>query len=321
MSNQYEDTNQEYQHSFPQVWPDGTEFTVYTTPDNRRTILKHSSGSHIEFKNDGTVVIKAVKDLHINSSVNSSPVGDGNEDASASLWNCESDLHINVAGKLSINCNTLDVSTEKDSRVYSGGDTVVKSNNFIQKADEQISLEPTKSMYVSTGEYRENIVTRTSEIGTPLGGNIGGQSTMKVNGHFVIENQDPKGGITIKSAGYTNILTAAERIDLTGNPGVVSPVFDPTPFGVATYTHIVSPYPGPTPKGIPGSVFFSCGPGPYTKAINGPEVHGVLGPRTTTVLGGLDSLKVTGKKVTFSSGITLFTANPFMVNGPMTFLN
>jgi hypothetical protein len=321
MSNQYEDTNQEYQHSFPQVWPDGTEFTVYTTPDNCRTILKHSSGSHIEFKNDGTVVIKAVKDLHINSSVNSSPVGDGNEDATASEWNCESDLHINVAGKLSINCNSLDVATEKDSRSYTGGDMIIDSNNLIQKAREQISLEPVKSMYVSTGEYRENIVTRTSEIGTVLGGNLGGQSTMKVNGHFVIENQDPKGGITIKSAGYTNILTAAERIDLTGNPGVVSPIFDPTPLGVATYTHIVSPYPGPTPKGIPGSVFIQCGPGPYTEAIGGPMASVIAGPRTRTVLGGLDELKVTGTKITTTTGPTIFNANPFIVNASMIFLN
>lgn len=321
MSNQYEDTKQEYQHSFPQVWPDGTEFTVYTTPDNCRTILKHSSGSHIEFKNDGTVAIKAVKDLHINSSVNSSPVGDGNEDASASEWKCESDLSIEVAGKLSIKCNTLDVSVEKDTRMNSGADTIINSNNLIQKANEQISVEPTKSMYVSTGEYRENIVARTSEIGTTVGGNTGGQSTMKVNGHFVIENQDPKGGITIKSAGYTNILTAAERIDLTGNPGVVSPRFDPTPMGVATYTHIVSPYPGPTPKGIPGSVFFQCGPGPLTEAIGGPMSTTVQGTRMTTVLGGLDELKVTGLKETESTGPTIFKANPFIVEASMIFLN
>ena len=325
MSNQYEDTNQEYQHSFPQMWPDGTEFTVYTTPENKRTILKHSSGSHIEFKNDGTVVIKAVGDLHVNSSVNSSPVGDGNEDASASLWNCESDLHINVAGKLSINCNTLDIATEKDTRAYTGGDTIIESNNLIQKAKEQISLEPIKSMYVSTGEYRENIVTRTSEIGTLLGGNVGGQSTMKVNGHFVIENQDPKGGITIKSAGYTNILTAAERIDLTGNPGVALPIFDPTPLGAATYTHIISPYPGPTPKGVPGSVFIQNGPGPYVEFHASPKTTTVLGPRNTSVGSAItpaaDNLIVTGVKATLSTGPTVFTANPFIVNGPMIFLN
>ena len=319
--NQYLDDNQEYQHSFPQVWPDGTEFSVYTTPDNRRTSLKHSSGSHIEFKNDGTVVIKAVKDLHINSSVGSSNLGDGNSDATASQWDCESDLNLNVTGKLNISCEELNLEIKKSGAVNTSGDLVIGANNIIEKATEQISMEGTKSVYLSTGEFRENVVTRTSEIGTLLGGNTGGQSTMKVNGHFVIENQDPKGGITIKSAGYTNILTAAERIDLTGNPGVALPIFDPTVFGVATYTHIVSPYPGPTPKGIPGSVFFQCGPGPLTEAIGGVMSTTVLGPRFTTVIGGKDTLNVTGIKTTTTTGPTIFNANPFIVNASMIFLN
>ena len=321
MSNQYLDDKQEYQHTFPQVWPDGTEFTVYTTPDNRRTILKHSSGSHIEFKNDGTVVIKAVKDLHINSSVNSSAVGDGNSDASATIWDCESDFNLNVTGKLNITCKELNIQAKDTAKANTSGDFILDANNIIEKATEQISMEGTKSVYLSTGEFRENVVTRSSEIGTLLGGNVGGQSTMKVNGHFVIENQDPKGGITIKSAGYTNILTAAERIDLTGNPGVALPVFDPTLFGVATYTHIVSPYPGPTPKGIPGSVFFQCGPGPLTEAIGGIKSTTILGPRFTTVIGGKDTLTVTGIKKTTTTGPTIFTANPFIVNASMIFLN
>lgn len=319
--NQYKDEQQDYQHSFPQVWPDGTEFTVYTTPDNKRTILKHSSGSHIEFKNDGTVVIKAVKDLHINSSVASSNLGDGNSDATATEWYCESDFNLNVIGKLRISCDELDVNIKNSGGVTASNDLVINANNLVEKAKEQISMEGSKSVYLSTGELRENVVSRTSEIGTLLGGNIGGQSTMKVNGHFVIENQDPKGGITIKSAGYTNILTAAERIDLTGNPGVALPVFDPTPFGVATYTHIVSPYPGPTPKGIPGSVFFQCGPGPLTEAIGGIKSTIITGPRFTTVLGGKDTLAVTGIKTTTTTGPTIFNANPFIVNAPMIFLN
>jgi len=320
--NQYLDDKQEYQHSFPQVWPDGTEFSVYTTPDNRRTILKHSSGSHIEFKNDGTVVIKAVKDLHINSSVASSNIGDGNSDATASQWDCESDLNLNVTGKLNISCDELNLEIKKSGAVNTSGDLVLSANNLIEKATEQISMEGTKSVYLSTGEFRENVVTRTSEIGTLLGGNTGGQSTMKVNGHFVIENQDPKGGITIKSAGYTNILTAAERIDLTGNPGVALPVFDPTIFGVATYTHIVSPYPGPTPKGIPGSAFFQCGPGPLTEAIGGMMSTTVLGPRFTTVLGGKDTTSVTGIKTTNTTGPKIFNCGgPFIVTAPMIFLN
>lgn len=318
--NQYEDEKQEYQHSFPQVWPDGTEFTVYTTPENKRTIIKHSSGSHIEFKNDGTVHIKAVKDLHINSGIKSESVGDG-EGATESIWRCDSDLEINVKGALKIKCNTLDVDTAASSKVTSGQDFINKANNTILKSDEQTSMEATKSMYVATGELRENVVARTSEIGTGIGGNNGGQGTMKVKGHFVLENDDPFGGITIKSAGYTNILTAAERIDLTGNPLVALPIFDPFPFGVATYTHIVSPYPGPTPKGIPGSAFFQCGPGPYTKSIFGLESTTILGQRLTTITGGLDKLTVNGLKKTTTTGPTIFTANPFITNASMCFLN
>ena len=319
--NEYTDEKQEYQHTFPQVWPDGTEFTVYTTPDNKRAILKHSSGSHIEFKNDGTVAIKAVKDLHIHSSFKSTAVGDGNQGSTKSFWTSDSDLSIEVKGKLSIRCNELDIQAHETAKIHTPGDLITDANNTIAKSKEQQSIEATKSVYMSTGEFRESVVTRTSEIGTELGGNVGGQGTMKVNGHFVIENQDPKGGITIKSAGYTNILTAAERIDLTGDPGVAMGVFDPTPYGRATYTHIVKPYPGPTPRGVPGSVYLSNGPGPYTEDHYSLKSTRVKGQRLVSVLGGLDELKVTGVKTTTTTALTEFKANPFRVTATMIFLN
>ena len=213
MPNDYTDEKQEYQHSFPQVWPDGTEFTVYTTPDNERTILKHSSGSHLEFKSDGTVHLKAVNDLHIHSSVNSTGMGDGKNTGTTSFIQSETDLSIVVKGKLKIEAKELDIQANDTAKVHTSGDLITNANNTITKSKEQQSVEATKSVYMSTGELREAVVTRTSEIGTPISGNVGGQSTMKVNGHFVIENMDPKGGITLKSAGYTNILTAAERIE------------------------------------------------------------------------------------------------------------
>ena len=65
------DTDQEYQYSQPFVTPSGHEFSFYDTPENERLVIKHTSGSHIEFKADGSVFIKAVKDLHTHSSVNS----------------------------------------------------------------------------------------------------------------------------------------------------------------------------------------------------------------------------------------------------------
>ena len=50
---------QQYMNSFPQVWPDGSEFSVYSSEGQRRMLIKHASGSHIEFKDDGSVIIKA----------------------------------------------------------------------------------------------------------------------------------------------------------------------------------------------------------------------------------------------------------------------
>ena len=277
MSNQYKDQPgaQQYLFTNPIKFPDGSEITCYSTKDNRRLVIKHSSGSHIEFKNDGTLVVKAVKDLHINSSVNSSTSGGGNEDSSITNIKCESDLNLDVTGRLTISCKTFDLVAKDSGKVNTSGDFVTNANNVISKAKEQISLEGTKSTYISTGELREKVVTRTTEAGTLEPG--GGQTTMNVRGHFTINNQDPKGGITLKSAGYMNILTAAERIDLTGNPGVMAPFFDATPFGLATYTHIVSPYPGPTPKGIPGSYYIQNGPGPYTQNTIGAEIKSVVG--------------------------------------------
>ena len=164
MSNQYFDNEgeQQYQYSNPMVFPDGSEISVYSSPNNRRMLIKHSSGSHIEFKNDGTLVVKAVKDLHLNSSVNSSTMGDGNEDASITNIKCESDLNLDVAGTLSISCKKLDLVPKESGRVKTSGDFIVDGNNVITKAKEQISLEATKSTYISTGELREKVVTRTS---------------------------------------------------------------------------------------------------------------------------------------------------------------
>ena len=143
---------------------------------------------------------------------------------------------------------------------------------------------------------------------------------MKVRGHFVIENEDPKGGITLKSAGYTNLLTAAERIDVTGNPGVALPVFDPTPLGRATYTHLIHPYTGPTPRGLPGSVYIENGPGPYKQIVGGVLSTVVGGARLATVA-GVDKTTVKGVKTTNVTGPKIFNVAAFIVNGSMTFLN
>jgi len=66
---QIEDEKQEYQFSVPWITPSGHELSFYDTPGNQRLVLKHTSGSHIEFKTDGSVFLKAIKDLHVNASV------------------------------------------------------------------------------------------------------------------------------------------------------------------------------------------------------------------------------------------------------------
>ncbi len=283
-----------YSRSFPEVFPDGSEISVYSSEDNSRVLIKHKSGSHIEFKNDGSVFIKANKDLLVHCGVESETLGNGsNENASISSIHCDSDLLLNVAGELKVDCKRFDLYAKESAYANTSGDLNLNANNTILRAKEQIAVEPTKSMYVSTGELRENITTRTTEAGTvpsTATPGLGGHNSTRVMGHHVIENMDPKGGITIKSAGYLNIVTAAERIDITGDPAAVAPLYDPTPFGKATYTHIVKPYPGPTPMGIPGSAYFQVGPGGYTQNIVGPVVrnqtgvslHNFIGPYTET---------------------------------------
>ena len=42
------------------VSPSGHELSFYDTEENERLVVKHASGSHIEFKADGSVFIKAM---------------------------------------------------------------------------------------------------------------------------------------------------------------------------------------------------------------------------------------------------------------------
>lgn len=314
-----------YSRSFPEVFPDGSEISVYSSEDNSRVLIKHKSGSHIEFKNDGSVFIKANKDLLVHCGVESETLGNGsNENASISSIHCDSDLLLNVAGELKVDCKRFDLYAKESGYANTSGDFNLNANNTIIRAKEQISVEPTKSMYVSTGELRENITTRTTEAGTIPSTStpgLGGHNSTRVMGHHVIENMDPKGGITIKSAGYLNIVTAAERIDITGDPAAVAPLYDPTPFGRATYTHIVKPYPGPTPKGIPGSAYFQVGPGGYHEVLTGPVTRTQIGPSVHSYIGpflenytGIKTKKVIGSEFAAITGI-------YKVNAAFIFLN
>ena len=70
---QIPDQEQEYQYSMPFTTPSGHELSFYDTPENQRLVVKHTSGSHIEFKADGSIFLTAVKDLHMSGSSLSEP--------------------------------------------------------------------------------------------------------------------------------------------------------------------------------------------------------------------------------------------------------
>ena len=283
------DTKQEYQYSQPFVTPSGHEFSFYDTPGNQRLVIRHTSGSHVEFKADGSVFIKAAKDLHMHSSANSAGGGSGKE-ADNTTSRQDTDYTWNVGGRLRIKCSELDFEVDNSARIKAGTDMVVSANNMINKATESISLEGTKSLYFDTKELRERVVSRQTESGTKEGVSgsepTGGVNIMKVYGNTIIQNDDPNGGITIASKGYLNLVAGAERIDIVGK-------FLPTPstLGVSTFSQYVFP---PTPKGPldkstkPGDYFFQSAAGAvktYGTMIPGSSISPVDGLLETVTLG------------------------------------
>lgn len=209
------DDEQEYQFSHPFISPAGHEFSFYDTPGNERLVIRHTSGSHIEFKADGSIFVKAVKDIHTHSGVLSS---DSNTEKGSDVntIRTNNDYAIEVGGKLTIKCSELDLEISGTGRVISGTDLIVSANNYIQKATESISLEGTKSIYIDTKEIRERVVSRISEVGTMEDGKSGGVNVLNVSGNTIIHNDDVNGGITISSKGYLNMVCGQERVDITG---------------------------------------------------------------------------------------------------------
>ena len=286
MGAKVEDSNQEYQYSYPFVSPSGHEFTMYDTPGNQRLIIRHTSGSHIEFKADGTVFLKAVKDLHLNTSVASNETGTTNSEQTTIV--VDNDLSIDVKGEFKLKAKRFDVEAGEAINMVAGTDMRLSGNNVIGKSTEQISLEGTKSIYFDTKEIRERVVSRISDAGTQEPGAAGGQQVLNVNGNAIIRNNDPNGGITIQSAGYLNLVCGAERVDVTGDPGLAGQgaglskamgnvSYIPSLNGRATYTHIVRPNSGTSPRGIRGSAYFEVGPGGYTEKIIGPTYRSQIG--------------------------------------------
>ena len=213
------DDKQEYQYSIPWITPSGHEISFYDTPDNQRLVLKHTSGSHIEFKTDGSVFLKAVKDLHLHGSALSSQktnAGGTSDGSDSTTYRFDSDLNLEVGGTLRIVAKKMEIDILETTKMISGTDTIITSNNITQKANENISLQGTKSIYVDTKEYRERSVSHRVEEGTKEDKGEGGINFMNVHGNFVINNTDPEGGITLMSKGYMNLVCGQERIDLVG---------------------------------------------------------------------------------------------------------
>ena len=233
-----EESKQEYQYSMPFVTPSRHERSFYDTPGNQRVVLKHTSGSHLEFKSDGSVFLKAVKDFHIHGSVLSSEKGGAGgsaKGADASTFRFDKDINVEINGRLQITAKTLEVDIGDTSKIITGTDLIMTGNNIELKGDENIALNGTKSVYVDTKEFKERSVTHICEEGTQEDKGKGGMNIQRVHGNTIIQNDDPEGGITIASKGYLNLVCGQERVDLIGKY-----VDAPSSEAVGTFTQIVA---------------------------------------------------------------------------------
>lgn len=320
-----EDEKQEYQYSMPFISPAGHEISFYDTPDNQRLVVRHTTGSHIEFKTDGSVFIKAVKDLHMHGSVLSSDsesAGGTAKGADSTTTRFDTDLNLEVGGTLHIKAKKLEVDIGETSRWISGTDTIITANNIIEKADENISMEGTKSVYVDTKEYRERSASHRVEEGTMEDSGEGGINYMNVKGNFVINNTDPEGSITLCSEGYVNIVAGRERVDITGQY-----TKQPESMGVGTFTQIVKTgEKGQLDKSqMPGDYVFQSDAGAaytYSKSTPGSsesQQDGLkqtvqLGNMTQEVSAGERQRKVAMNETVQIGGIQRITAQKIFLN-------
>jgi hypothetical protein len=293
-----EDDKQEYQYSMPFISPSGHELSFYETPDNQRVVLRHTSGSHIEFKSDGSVFLKAVKDLHVHGSVlsdDAESAGGTAKEADASTLRFDTDLNLEVGGTLSITAKRLEIDISETTNMISGTDTVITANNITEKAYENVSIKGTKSVYVDTKEYREKSISHEVEQGA-IGvekGAPGGLNYMNVHGNFVINNTDPTGGITLMSAGYMHLVCGQERLDLVGQYIPAPASAGLSALRIGTWTQVVKMPTPPMPKNkslLGDYVFASQGGAAYT--------YGGVGGSMINPAAGLQSLVTTNNMIT-----------------------
>ena len=321
-----EDDKQEYQYSMPFITPSGHELSFYETPDNQRVVLRHTSGSHIEFKTDGSVFIKAVKDLHMHGSVLSedkATAGGTAKESDSTTMRWDTDLNLEVGGTLHISAKRLEVDIMETTNIISGTDFVNTAKNITEKATENVTLEGTKSIYVDTKEYRERSVSHRVEEGTMEDGGEGGINYTNVSGNYIINNTDPTGGITIMSAGYLNLVCGEERVDLVGE-------YTDTPSSSAkgTFTTIIKK---PSPAGdldvssMPGDYYFESDAGAYYKyakssggssgsSSDGLKMDVTLGNMTQNVSSGERTRTVSGNENVTIGGVQTITATQIYLN-------
>jgi hypothetical protein len=188
-----------------------------------------------------------------------SGAGGTTEGSDASTFRYDADLNLEVEGTLRIKAKKLEVDIAETTKMISGTDTIITANNITEKADENISMEATKSLYVDTKEYRERSVSHRVEEGTMEDGGEGGVNYTNVSGNYVINNTDKNGGITIMSAGYLNLVCGNERVDLVGDYNN-----KPSSSAKGSFTTIIKKPSGSLDKStMPGDYFFESDAGAY----------------------------------------------------------
>ena len=119
----------------------GSRIYFLRHPRERELVVKHASGSHIEFKADGSVFIKSVKDVHTHSSVLSFQSETTKGVPITTTNRIDTDYIMDVGGRLRIKCAELDFEIGSTGRIIAGTDLIVSANNTISKSTESLSLE------------------------------------------------------------------------------------------------------------------------------------------------------------------------------------
>jgi hypothetical protein len=209
------DGEQKQRYAHVQTFPDGSSIEAYSSPENQRLRIRHSSGSHIEFKADGSIFIKAMKDFHVEQST----MGKQNKEqkgSDKSTQRTDTDYVMDIRGRLFIKASEINIEAGSTFRQSAGTDMIISGNNTIMKDTESLSIEPQKSLYIDTKEVRERVVHKTNYEGEDEDGTKGGGDITYMKGKSVIINDDPEGGISIITKGYLNFVCGQERVDIVG---------------------------------------------------------------------------------------------------------